>query len=128
MRWFVRLAFLVLVCSVLPAFAQRFDLQRDGMPLAELKGQFRFHPGDNPRYADAGFDDSRWSLIQSNESWYSQGYKDLSGFGWYRFRVTVPAGETRLALLVPALNDSYAVYANGHLIGKVGEFGSPWRI
>lgn len=128
MRWSVRLAFLVLVCSVVPAFAQRFDLQRDGMPLAELNGQFRFHPGDNPRYAAPGFDDSRWPLIQSNESWYSQGYKDLSGFGWYRFHVTVPPGATQLALLVPALSDSYAVYANGHLIGQVGASGSPWRI
>ncbi|MFP5238112.1 MAG: SpoIIE family protein phosphatase [Acidobacteriota bacterium] len=118
----------VLFSSLAPALAQHFNLQRDGMPLAQLNGQFRFHAGDDPRYADPAFDDSKWSLLKSNESWYQQGYKDLSGFGWYRFSVTVPAGESNFALLLPAVNDSYAVYANGHLIGQVGEFGSPWRI
>jgi Stage II sporulation protein E (SpoIIE) len=96
------------------------------MPLVELKGQFRFHAGDDPDgklgYADASFNDSAWSLLASDQSWYSQGFKNYAGFGWYRFRVTVPAGQKNFALFVPDLNDVYALYANGQLIGQKGEF------
>jgi hypothetical protein len=118
-RLFLLLSFVALSTQ---AFSQNFDLQRDRMPLAELKGQFRFHAGDDPHYADPSFDDSGWSLLKSDQSWFTQGYKNYSGFGWYRFRITVPAGQKSLSLFIPNLQDSYAVYANGRLIGKVGGF------
>ncbi|HWG19241.1 MAG TPA: SpoIIE family protein phosphatase [Terracidiphilus sp.] len=122
MRCSLRLLLFLWAIVAVPAFAQNFDLQRDGMPLAELKGQFRFHAGDDARWADPGFNDSNWSLLKSDQSWYDQGYKNYSGFGWYRFRVTVPAGQKNLAIFIPAMQDSYAIYANGRLIGHLGEF------
>jgi hypothetical protein len=110
------------------AFSQNFDLQRDHIPLAELKGQFRFHAGDDPHYADPSFDDSGWSLLKTDQSWYGQGYKNYSGFGWYRFRVTVPASQGTLSLFIPYLSDSYSVYANGRLVGQVGGFPPQPRV
>jgi hypothetical protein len=119
LRLFLFLSFVALSAQ---AFSQNFDLQRDRMPLAELKGAFRFHAGDDPHYADPSFDDSGWPLLKSDQSWYGQGYKNYSGFGWYRFRATVPAGQQSLSLFIPHLEDSYAVYANGRLVGQVGGF------
>src|SRR5579884_2951830 len=75
--------FLFFVALSAQAFSQDFDLQRDGMPLAELKGQFRFHAGDDARWADPAFDDSSWPLLRSDRGWSSQGYPGMSGFGWY---------------------------------------------
>jgi sigma-B regulation protein RsbU (phosphoserine phosphatase) len=125
LRLFLFLSFVALSAQ---AFSQNFDLQRDRMPLAELKGQFRFHAGDDPHYADPSFDDSGWSLLESGQSWYSQGYKNYSGFGWYRFRVTVPASQGSLSLFIPYLSDSYWVYANGRLIGQKDSSPQPRTI
>ena len=122
MRWSLRLLLFLYVALAGPASVQVFDLQRDGMPLAELNGQFRFHTGDDARWAEPSFDDSQWPLLRSDQSWNSQGYKNYSGFGWYRFSVKVPAGQKNLALLIPGIRDSYAVYANGDLIGQIGKF------
>lgn len=117
-RLLIVMAFVGLLC---PAFSQNFDLEKERMPLAEIQGQFRFHAGDDPRWADPSFDDSSWSLLRSDESWFSQGYKKYAGVGWYRFRVDVPAELKDLAILLPLVNDSYQIFANGRLLGQVGE-------
>lgn len=41
---------------------------------------------------------------------------------WYRFQVVLPAHHAPLALHVPAIGESYQLFANGRLIGQ---FGSP---
>jgi len=114
------LLMLALVCALSHAFGQVVDLSKDRVPLAELKSSFRFHAGDDPRWADPAFEDSSWSLLKPDQSWYTQGYKNYSGVGWYRFRVTVPQGQNDLALLIPRVSSSYAVYANGLLVGQIG--------
>jgi hypothetical protein len=56
--------------------------------------------------------------------WHTKGHADYYGFAWYRLRfaVTVPSGET-LAVAGPFAVDSvYQLYANGRLLGGVGDF------
>ena len=48
MRWFSRLFLFLSVAFSAQAYSQNFDLQAGRMPLTELKGQFRFHAGDDP--------------------------------------------------------------------------------
>ncbi|WP_109486393.1 SpoIIE family protein phosphatase [Occallatibacter savannae] len=105
--------------------AQAFDLAKDRLPIAELDGLWRFHPGDDPHWADPAFDDSSWPLLRSDRGWSSQGYPKMSGFGWYRFRVKIPAGSAPLALYFPRFLTSYEVYADGRLLGGFG--GMPPR-
>jgi hypothetical protein len=100
--------------------AQTFDLGKDRVALTELRGLWRFHPGDDARWADPAFDDSSWPLLRSDSGWSSQGYARMSGFGWYRFSIRIPAGSKPLVLYFPRLLTSYEVYADGHLLGGFG--------
>ena len=100
--------------------AQTFDLDRDRRPVASLDGLWRFHPGDDPRWADPNFDDSSWGLLRSDQPWATQGYADLSGYAWYRFAVRLPAGSGPTSLLFMPIYTGYRVYVDGRLVGGVG--------
>jgi hypothetical protein len=102
------------------ACAQSFDFSADRDPIARLDGKWRFHPGDDPAFAQPGFDDSAWPLLDSRKSWYEQGYPGLSGWAWYRFAVQLPAGTGPLALQLPPIFTAYEAYADGQKIGACG--------
>jgi len=123
----------VLACAAwLPA--QSFHLDRDREPIVSLDGPWRFHPGDSPLlpgsqpndpakllWAQPGFDDSAWPLLLGGSSWAYQGYPAMSGYGWYRFKVTVPAGEEPVSLLLAPIVTSYQVYVDSKLVGGSGD-------
>jgi hypothetical protein len=125
------LHFLTLGALWLPAqaAAQSFDLDRGREAMASLDGLWRFHPGDSPPgtgadkplWAAPGFDDSAWPLLESGRSWSTQGYPGMSGFGWYRFKVLVPAGDRPAALLIAPILSAYEIYVDGRLIGGSGQ-------
>jgi len=118
-----RLFFVLLLFTFFPpAWAQHFEFDSARMPLAELSGDARFHTGDDPGWAAPSFDDRDWPLIKLDRRWSEQGYKNYGGTAWYRFNVTFLAGNREMALLIPYLNDSYAVFADGRLLGQIGEF------
>ena len=128
-------AFFSSLLGAMASCAQSFDLEADRIQMAELRGQWRFHTGDDPHWADPTLDDSSWQLLQSDKSWSEQGYKDYGGMAWYRFQVVVPAKHGPLALLLPRLRTSYQVFANGRFIGQYGElpphpvaYGGPSRV
>lgn len=101
--------------------AQTFDLDKGREHVASLDGLWRFHPGDDPRWADPAFDDSGWPLITSEKGWSDQGYKDMAGTAWYRAKVLIPEDEGPLTMYVPYVHTSYQLFADGHLIGGEGE-------
>jgi hypothetical protein len=118
-----------------PATAS-FDLSRDREPVVSLDGLWRFQPGDSPfvaptrgrarpdkpfLWAQPGFDDSAWPLLESDRSWSVQGYPDMSGYGWYRFTVDVPAGAEPTSLLLAPIVTSFEVFVNGDLVGYSGQ-------
>ena len=132
--WIIqRLTPLVLVMSALwmPAHsaAQSFDLNSGREPVASLDGLWRFHPGDSPLipgsghplWSTPGFNDSGWQLLQSGRSWSTQGFRGMSGFGWYRFTVHVPAGDRPTSLLLGPILTSYEIYVDGKLSGGSGQ-------
>jgi len=111
-----------------------------GHSTVALDGPWTFQTGDDPRWAQPGFDDSGWERVDLTPSpgatdgdvgignyvpgWTTKGHPKYHGFAWYRIRMDVspPAGEG-LALLGPwAVDSSYQVYANGVLLGGVGDF------
>jgi len=102
--------------------AQSFDLTAHGQQVIALNQLMRFHPGDDPTlaWANPAFDDSSWPLIRGNETWYAQGYPKLTGFAWYRFKVTLPNHAGPLALWVPLIATNFQIYADGRLIGENG--------
>jgi hypothetical protein len=111
-----------------------------GRATALLNGPWKFHTGDDLRWADPGFDDSSWEdmdlsappdandgdvgITPYTAGWGAKGHPDYHGYAWYRIHVAVtpPAGES-LALLGPwAVDSVYQVYADGTLLGGVGDF------
>jgi hypothetical protein len=76
--------------------------------------------GDDPRWADPGFDDSGWKLLKPEQPWSASGEKDAGGFAWYRLTVRIPADVREPRLFLPQFAWSLQVFADGKLIGKVG--------
>ena len=99
----------------------QFSFSTDQEPVIRLDGLWRFHPGDDSRWASPTFDDSAWPLLRSDQPWTVQGYRSSSGFGWYRFKVQAPPRATDLSLLLPSILTDYEIFEDGK---KVGGFGS----
>lgn len=108
--------------------------------LVTLNGPWMFRVGDDPQWASPGFDDSAWEHVDLSApasatdgdvglphyapGWSAKGHPGYGGFAWYRIHLIVhpPAGAA-LALLGPwAVESAYQVYANGKLLGGVGDF------
>jgi hypothetical protein len=136
LRRLAALTVLALACAA-SLHAQSFDLDRDREPLVSLDGPWRFHPGDSPSapasatspgetptflWAQPNFDDSAWPLLMSDHSWSVQGYKGMSGYGWYRFQVNIPRGSQPISLMLAPMLTSYQVYVDGKLVGRSGQF------
>src|SRR5262245_60713413 len=129
------------------------DLARGGRPdplslraaATLLDGAWRFHTGDDPRWADANTDDSGWETIDMTASpgshdgdvglpnyvggWMAHGHPGYQGYAWYRRTVTVPAGNRAWDIVGPAAVDhGYELYWNGVRLGGLGRLGASPRV
>ena len=110
-----------------------------------LDGRWQFHTGDDPRWTDAGADDSDWEAIDLTAApgsrdddvglpdyvrgWMAHGHPGLTGYAWYRRAVNVPAGRASWDILGPTLvEDGYELYWNGQLLGGSGRLGAHPRV
>jgi hypothetical protein len=110
-----------------------------------LDGAWRFHIGDEPRWANADADDSGWETMDLSapagstdgdvglpnyvSGWRAHGHPRYEGYAWYRRSVTVPPGNRAWDILGPtAVNDGYELYWNGVLLGGSGRLGASPRI
>lgn len=103
-----------------PTIAQSFDFDKTRIKMAELAGQWRFKTGDDLRWKDPDFDDSKWALLRSDGGWSGQGYPGYGGIAWYRFKITFSGDDRQMALCIPRINESFQVFANGEMIGEFG--------
>jgi hypothetical protein len=103
---------------------------RLGESTTELAGPWKFHIGDNPDWAQPGFDDSGWEEVDLTRGktglalgWTARGHAGYSGFAWYRIQVGVEGAKHSLALKMPDnFDDAYQVFVNGQRIGEFGKF------
>ena len=110
-----------------------------------LDGSWRFHTGDDPRWADANTDDSDWETIDLTAApgshdgdvglpdyvggWMAHGHPGYTGYAWYRRAVNVPSGRVSWDILGPTLvEDGYELYWNGQLLGGSGRLSAPPRV
>lgn len=108
-------------------------------PAMALDGAWRFHPGDDPAWADPRLDDRGWerldllSLPGNRDDdvglpgwlagWHAHGHPRLEGYGWYRRQVALPA-QGDLVLLGPTMvDDGYEMFWNGRPLGGIGRLG-----
>lgn len=110
-----------------------------------LDGGWRFHTGDDPRWADPDTDDAAWEVIDMTappgshdgdvglpdyvDGWMAHGHPGYRGYAWYRRAVTVPAGSAAWDILGPTLvEDGYELYWNGQRLGGSGRLGADPRV
>ncbi len=93
--------------------------------VVQLDGPWRFQMGDDPRWADAGFDDSSWLTVSLDKSLSDQGFETYAGYAWYRLRIQPQqltlggsSDSAPLHLLVtPHAVGQLAVFVNGVEVG-----------
>jgi hypothetical protein len=110
-----------------------------GDSVVPLVGPWKFHTGDDPAWAQPGFDDSSWTDMDLTPptskshpgrvlplpGWTARGYPNYSGYAWYRLTVDVQGSGRQLALKMPGhdVDDAYQVFVNGVQLGQFGRFG-----
>jgi hypothetical protein len=135
------LALLVFAVSiaVAPAMATPVAISF-GPSVMPLNGPWKFHTGDDARWAAQDFDDGNWETVDLTPKpgahdgdvglrnyvpgWQAKGHRGYTGFAWYRMAVRVAApGADTLWLAGPAsVDNGYQLYFNGRLIGGIGDF------
>ncbi|HEY5328737.1 MAG TPA: SpoIIE family protein phosphatase [Acidobacteriaceae bacterium] len=85
----------------------------------DLTSNWLLHQGDDPRYADPAFDDSKWIVVQAGKPLSSYGLKDVNQV-WYRTHVRIPPGEKGLSLLMRSFGGSFQIFVNGVEVGSSG--------
>jgi len=108
-----------------------------------LNGPWKFHTGDDARWADRDFDDSNWESVDLTPQpgahdndvgltgyvpgWQARGHRGYSGYAWYRFRFSVqtPSAEAIALSGPPYVDSAYQVFVNGRLVGEFGGFSTP---
>jgi hypothetical protein len=97
----------------------------------ELDGPWKFHVGDDPAWAQPGFDDSSWEEMDLTPGartgvalgWTAHGHRGYYGYAWYRLQIDVQGAKRSLALKMPdSFDDAYQVFVNGQRIGEFGKF------
>jgi hypothetical protein len=145
-RIFSLLAIAIFLCKISTPTYAGSTLAAD-LGAVALNGPWKFHIGDESRWAGQSFDDSTWEtvdltplpgahdgdqgLTHYTPGWSTRGHRGYAGFAWYRMTVRVPnTGTDSLWLAGPALVDNaYQLYLNGQLLGGIGDFShTPPRI
>ena len=85
--------------------------------LAPLDGNWKFSPGDDPRFAAPDFDDSAWLTVRVPGEVIPRPLR----VSWIRFAVQPPDTGEPLTLLLPPLSPSYRLFLNGRLVGRFGD-------
>jgi hypothetical protein len=137
-------SFLVLVFLIIPSSVAQSSMQKlsktdppiatTGQAVTIVNGPWRFRIGDDPRWADPGFDDSTWeeytidphvplTLPEVIEDaplpgWQGHGHSGYVGYAWYRISVDPPSDRDALGILMPRyVDDTYEIYVSGKQIG-----------
>jgi Stage II sporulation protein E (SpoIIE) len=81
----------------------------------EIPDGWRFHPGDNPAWAQPGFDDHSWTVV-------SLGDPAVRGLGyrWLRLRLQLPPKHGPMVIGVWGDRGAYQLFVNGRPAGTTG--------
>ena len=111
-----------------------------GKAVVALDHPWKFHTGDDVRWAEPEFDDSHWESVDltppagAHDSdvgltgyvpgWQARGHRGYIGYAWYRIRISIesPPGEGLALSGPPYVDSAYQVFLNGRLIGEFGDF------
>jgi hypothetical protein len=114
---------IIILCTAAIAYkvhSQTFDLDASRLRVSQIDSMWCFHLGDDPRWSNPDFDDRSWPVLHPQEDWATQGYPRQTELAWFRFHLRVPAHTQSLVLELPAIQKSFQLFSDGHLIAQVG--------
>ena len=88
--------------------------------LIDLSQNWLVYGGDDSRFSDPGFDDSRWQVASLSQHLNRYGIHDQPVV-WYRIHVQVSPSAKDLSLDLNRFRGSMEVYVNGVRIGQLGQ-------
>ena len=120
----------ILLLCFFKAFSQKaadsvFELKQ--LP-SYVTGQWRFHPGDNPKWADTTFNDSSWQHVDPTRYLHFLPQIARAQLGWFRLKLAVaPALRRKTVALVVNQRGAAAVYFNGVLLRTMGHISANYN-
>lgn len=108
-----------------PLHAQTFDASLLLQP-TDLSGIWLVKAGDDPAYAQAGYDDSQWMRVDTQRSLREYFPREHPSVVWYRLHVKVAPNQTGLALEEFYLASAFEIYVNGERLFVNGSV-APYR-
>jgi len=94
------------------AHAQTFDATNLHGPV-DMAAKWLIQAGDNPAWAEPGFDDSRWTPFDTSTSLKSVFTTSRPEVVWYRLHAKVVPAETGLALAEWNTSSAFDIFVNG---------------
>ena len=82
-------------------------------------GQWRFHTGDDLRWADPAFSDSDWPVVNLSTPLVEQGVDSYSGWAWYRLKIQ-PQQFAQIGS--PSSGQQLALMISGNSVGQLDVF------
>ncbi len=97
--------------------------------IIDISTGWKFQTGDNLKWAEADFDDSKWDEIPTDYFWEkNEKYAKYDGYAWYRIKVLIPSSlidnafyKDSLQFIIGHLDDTDQTFLNGKLIGQNGK-------
>ena len=75
----------LLLAAILAAATSSTPLHsQNWKTILDLRGIWKIELGDNMKWAEPKFDDSKWDNIKVPSPWEDQGYPGYDGYAWYR--------------------------------------------
>jgi hypothetical protein len=102
------------------AHAQTFDATNLHGPV-DMAAKWLIQAGDNPAWAEPGFDDSRWTPFDTSTSLKSVFTTSRPEVVWYRLHAKVVPAETGLALAEWNTSSAFDIFVNGERLFHSGE-------
>ena len=87
--------------------------------ILNLDGQWRFHTGDDPAWADPAFNDSDWPTVSLSQSLVEQGIDTYSGYAWYRLKLQ-PQQFAQIANLKDG--QPFAILVTSNSVGQIAAY------
>jgi signal transduction histidine kinase len=125
-----RVLFLLFILLNTGAFGQsaKFDgFNLDSLP-AKVGGQWKFHAGDNPAWADSAYNDSAWNHLDPTQYLYFLPQVAQAQIGW--FRLTINVGPQLRGKYVALSVNQYGaaeVFFNGVLLRRMGSVSADYK-